>query len=291
MSLLMKFWLKEPLFHFLIIGTAVFFLYGWIAGVDQFRSNEIKVTSAKQQNLAFTFSRTWQRPPTRSELDGLIKDFIQEEIAYREGVAMQLDVDDIIIRRRLRQKLEIFAKDVVSQSPPSDEQLQDYLNENLSDYMIQALHTFRHVLFRVDDDAAQATESAQSVLQSLRSGDADAEMAGDASLLPVSFSRARSAEVDATFGTGFAGQLEGMQPGEWHGPVQSGIGLHLVFIDERIDARMPTLNEVRNEVARDLQAANYTKGLALLYERLAEKYTITVDPMVDVGEPVSERTQ
>lgn len=277
----MKYWLKEPLMHFLLIGTGIFVLYGWIAGVDQFRTNEIKITSAKQKNLALAFSRTWQRPPTQSELDGLIKDFIQEEIAYREGVAMQFDVDDIIIRRRLRQKLEIFAKDVVSQSPPTDQQLQDYLDENSSDYLIQPLYTFRHVLFRVDDDAVHASERAMSTLQSLRSGDADAETAGDASLLPASFTRARSAEVDATFGTGFAEQLEGLQPGEWHGPVRSGIGLHLVLIDERIDARMPALDEVRAEVMRDLQAANYSTGLALLYERLAEKYTITVDPIVD----------
>ena len=287
----MKFWLKEPLFHFLLLGAGIFVLYGWIAGVDQFRSNDIKVTSAKQKNLALTFSRTWQRPPTQSELDDLIRDSIQEEIAYREGVAMQLDVDDIIIRRRLRQKLEIFAKDVVSQSPPTDEQLQDYLDQNSGDYLIQPLYTFRHVLFRVDDDAAQAMESAQSVLQSLRKGEADAVEAGDASLLPASFSRARSAEVDATFGAGFAAQLEGLQSGEWHGPVRSGIGLHLVFVDERIDARAPALDEIRDDVTRDLQAANYNRGLALLYERLAEKYTITVDPIVEVGESTGARSQ
>jgi hypothetical protein len=287
----MKYWLKEPLFHFLLLGAGIFVLYGWIAGVDQFRSNEIKVTSAKQKNLALTFSRTWQRPPTRSELDGLIKDFIQEEIAYREGVAMQLDVDDIIIRRRLRQKLEIFAKDVVSQSPPTDEQLQDYLDENSSNYLVQPLYTFRHVLFRVDNDAVEASERAMSTLQSLRSGDAGAENAGDPSLLPASFSHSRSAEVDATFGTGFAEQLEQLQPGEWHGPVRSGIGLHVVLIDERIDARMPALDEIRNEVMRDLQAANYDKGLALLYERLAEKYTITVDPIVDADASAGARAQ
>lgn len=287
----MKFWLKEPLFHFLLIGTGIFFLYGWIAGVDEFRTNEIKVTSAKQKNLALTFSRTWQRPPTQTELDGLIRDFIQEEIAYREGLVMQLDADDVVIRRRLRQKLEIFAKDIVSQSPPSNEQLQDYLDENSSDYLIQPLYTFRHVLFRVDDDAAQGRENALSVLQSLRNGNADAEKAGDSSLLRSSFSRARSAEVDATFGAGFAEQLEGLQPGEWHGPVRSGIGLHLVFVDERVDARMPALDEIRGAVIRDLQAANYSKAIALLYERLAQKYTITIDPIVDLGGSAGERTQ
>ena len=291
MRLAMKFWLKEPLLHFLLIGTGIFFFYGWIAGVDQFRSNEIKVTSARQQNLALTFSRTWQRPPTQSELDGLIKDFIREEIAYREGVAMQLDVDDIVIRRRLRQKLEIFAKDVVSQSPPIDERLQDYLDENSSDFLIQPLYTFRQILFRVDDDAAQAMENALSVLQSLRSGAADAENAGDTSLLPTSFSSTRPADVDATFGSGFAEQIEDLQPGEWHGPVRSGIGLHLVFIDERIGARMPALDEVRKEVIRDLQSANYIKGIALLYERLAEKYTIVVEPMVNGDNSAGERAQ
>jgi len=287
----MRSWLKEPLIHFLLLGAGIFVLYGWIAGVDQFRTDEIRVTSAKQNNLARTFARTWQRPPTEGELDGLIRDFIQEEIAYREGVAMQLDADDVIIRRRLRQKLEIFAKDVVSQAPPNDEQLQAYLDENSGDYVIQPFYTFRQILFRVDDDATQAGENALATLESLQNGDSDAENAGDRSLLPSALSRARSAEVDATFGAGFAEQLEDLQPGEWHGPIRSGIGLHLVFIDERIDAREPALDEIRAEVMRDLLTANYSKGLALLYERLAEKYTITIDPFVDVGESAVEQSR
>jgi hypothetical protein len=287
----MRNWLKEPLLHFLLLGAGIFVLYGWIAGVDEFRSDEIRITSAKQKNLALTFARTWQRPPTQSELDGLVKDFIQEEIAYREGVAMQLDTDDIIVRRRLRQKLEIFAKDVVGQSLPSDEQLQQYMDENLSDYLIQPVYTFGHVLFRVDENAARARENAESALGLLRKGEVDVETLGDASLMPAAFLEARVAEINAAFGTGFAEQLSGLPAGEWHGPLTSGIGLHLIWISEFSEARKPALDEVRGDVTRDLQATNYVKGLALLYERLGEKYTIVVEPFVDEGDSASEKAQ
>ncbi len=117
----MKRFVREPLVHFLLLGAALFAAYSIYGGEEASHDDRIVVTAGKVEHLATLFSRAWQRPPTRQELTGLIEDFVREEAAYREGVAMGLDRNDTIIRRRIRQKLDFVAEDLASQAEPSDE--------------------------------------------------------------------------------------------------------------------------------------------------------------------------
>ena len=95
-------WLKEPLLHFLVLGGLIFLIYGMVS--QQRSEQEIFISAGQQETLINTFTRTWQRPPTAVEFKGLLDDYVREEIAYREGTAMGLDDNDVIIRRRLRQR-------------------------------------------------------------------------------------------------------------------------------------------------------------------------------------------
>ena len=122
-------WLKEPLIHFLILGGLIFLAYDWLASKGS-EPGEIFISRGQQENLLNTFSRTWQRPPTPQEYQGLLQDYIRQEIAYRESQAMSLDQDDIVIRRRLRQKLELLAEDIASLAVPSGDELQTHLDDN-----------------------------------------------------------------------------------------------------------------------------------------------------------------
>ena len=135
-------WIKEPLLHFIVLGALVFALYGFI-GPDKPADDEIIVTRGQQEHLVTAFTRTWQRPPTQAEFTGIVDDWIREEIAYREGLGMGLDTDDTIIRRRLRQKLEVLAEDIVSMAEPTEEILQQYLEENQTTYTREPVYTLR----------------------------------------------------------------------------------------------------------------------------------------------------
>ena len=86
-------WLKEPLIHFLLIGVLIFVAYDNLSGKGS-QPDEIFISRGQQENLLNTFSRTWQRPPTPQEFQGLLQDHIRQEIAYRESQAMGLDQDD-----------------------------------------------------------------------------------------------------------------------------------------------------------------------------------------------------
>lgn len=275
--------LKEPLLHFLLLGGLIFLAYGKITGPQQDRDDVIVVSLAQQRNLANTFERTWQRPPTQTELEGMIADYIRQEIAYRESQAMQLDRDDIVIRRRLRQKLEMLTEDMATLTPPTDSDLQQFLDANPERFRIPGVATFRHVYFDTDADATRARQRAEALLAGLRHGAAlDPEAAGDRSLLPSYLEGVRETEVRSMFGDGFAADVWSLAPGSWQGPVSSAFGLHLVRVEERSDGRKPELDEVANRVAREWLSVRRSEVIDRLYERLSENYTITIEAPAEI---------
>jgi hypothetical protein len=123
----MKQILREPLLHFLLLGAAIFAVYSFVSRDKASEPGEIVITPGKIENIVTTFARTWQRPPTEDELRGLIQDYVREEAAYREALALGLDRDDTIVRRRLRQKLEFVFDDLAAQVEPTDADLQAHL--------------------------------------------------------------------------------------------------------------------------------------------------------------------
>lgn len=273
--------LKEPLLHFLLLGGAIFLLYNAISG-ESSADNEIFISRGQQENLLNTFGRTWQRPPTPQEFQGLLKDYIRQEIAWRESRAMGLDQDDIVIRRRLRQKMEMLAEDVAALVPPTAEQLQAYLDENEEQFAVEPRLTLSHAYFS-SDRRANAQQEAAEVLQQIRSGDLqpDPEQIGDPLPLPVHLEDVSVTEVDRLFGQSFAENLATVERGRWSGPVESGYGYHLVMVSDWTNGRVPELAEVQEEVQREWMTQRRQETIDGLYDRMAENYSIDIEPLVD----------
>ena len=273
-------WLKEPLLHFLLLGALIFVAYDQWAGKGR-SPDEIFISRGQQENLLNTFGRTWQRPPTAEEFQGVLRDHVRQEIAYREGRAMGLDQDDIVIRRRLQQKLELLAEDVATLAPPSEQDLQDFLDEHPEGFMIEPRLTLRQVYFSRDRRGAGAEQDALDLLQRLpRDGpDGEFEQFGDPLPLPARIDDLRESEVARLFGGEFTDALQGLEPGHWAGPVESGFGLHLVFIEARAAGRTPELAEVRDAVLREWSSQRRRDAVDSLFERLAGKYTVEIEPL------------
>ena len=280
-------WLKEPLIHFLVLGVLVFALYGFI-GPDTPSDDEILVTRGQQEHLVTTFTRTWQRPPTQAEFTGIVDDWIREEIAYREGLRLGLDSNDTIIRRRLRQKIEVLADDIVSMAEPSEEILLQYLEENVADYTLEPVYTIRQVFFNVDERGATAEQDAEQALLLLGTDSVltNPEDLGDRITLPHRQVSKSESELAATFGRDFAVNLADLETGKWQGPILSGFGLHLVLIDEVVPGRPLSLDEAAREVRRDWDNEQRVKAIDTLYEKLSEDYSITIESPAD-GEAAS----
>lgn len=269
-------WLKEPLIHFLALGGLIFLVY---SGISKQRSaGEIFISSGQQDTLINTFSRTWQRPPTPTEFKGLLDEYVREEIAYREAIALGLDDNDVIIRRRLRQKLELLAEDVASLSVPSEAELQAFLQEHQDDYLIEARYSLQQLYFSPDlrQDALADAQSALARLQ-VAGSTPDAESLGDPITLPGTVSDMRSGDLARLFGAAFAAGLESAETGRWQGPVESGFGIHLVFITEKVPQQAPALEQVRNDVQRDWFSLRRREAVENLYQRLVENYQIEIE--------------
>jgi hypothetical protein len=272
-------WLREPLVHFLLIGAALFGFFRWTGGSGGPDSGRIVIGPGQVEHLAVGFARTWRRPPTQQELKGLIDDFVREEMATREARSMGLDREDTVIRRRLRQKLEFLVEDAAEAVPPTDAELQAWLDAHPEDYHRDPQVAFRQVFLSPDRRGDGVDADARELLQRLEPQGASADIArlGDSIMLPAEFDLAPLTLASRMFGNEFASGLAGLEAGRWAGPIPSGYGLHLVFVTERIEGRAPELEDVRDAVARDLLTRRRKEQLESMYERLLERYDVVID--------------
>ncbi len=279
--------LKEPLVHFLALGAVLFgigILRGDAAGPT---SDRIDITPGVTERLLEGFRRTWQRPPTEDEFRGLMEDYLKEEVLYREALAMGLDRNDQIIRRRMRQKLEFLTADVVESFEPTEEDLQAHLDTNADLYRQEAVISFSQVYFQERSEAGNAEARALTVLEKLRENpQTDPETIGDPFMFPAVHRDMRERDLTGVFGEEFASQLLELPVGEWSGPVTSAFGLHVARLDALQSARPSELAEVHDAVYRDLVSQRTREADQRYFEGLLSQYTVTIE-WPEGMEPVS----
>ena len=270
--------LREPLVHFLVLGAGIFLLAALVGKSDQDQPDQIVVSVGQIDRLVETWQRTWQRPPTQVELEGLVEDHIREEILYREAIALGLDRDDTIIRRRLRQKMEFLPQDLVDQVEPTDAELRTYLRENADAYQVETRVSFQHIYLNLERRGTAAEGDARRLLADLKANGGPVEPAvlSDPILLPYELESLSESEVARLFGQEFASRLIEIAPGGWTGPLGSSYGLHLVRVREGLPARVPGLSEVRKAVERDWQFMRRQELDDQFFRSLKERYAIEV---------------
>ena len=266
---------REPLFHFLIIGLAVFVFTSITGSNIDLDSRKITVNAKQIERLSQNWQNTWQRLPNQSELDGLIREDIKDEIYYREAIRLGLDQNDIVIRRRLRSKMEYLAISQAESEIPSDEILQAWIDKNPQKYSIGAKYSFDQIYLESDSETnAQARVAA--ALQKLRAG-SDWRTLGDAISLPTSLNNVTKDEIGKTFGDGFSIGFANMKIGEWSGPIESGFGLHIVRINSVLAGSKPKLDDVRTDAQNDWRSQTVKEREQKAYQTLLDAYTIKID--------------
>lgn len=263
--------LREPLLHFALLGLALFLVYRAVAP-DGGEARRIVLTRAEVAGLEAQYRALWGRPPTEAERKGLIDTYVRDEIAYREGVAMGLDRDDAVIKRRVRQKYELIAEEEASEAP-TEADLAAYLDAHPDDFRVPPRISFAQVYFDPSKSSPAQFAAAAAAIR----GGADPVQYGVASLLPAQLTLAPTDSIARDFGTGFAQALLDLPEGEWVGPVRSGLGYHLVRISARQPAVLPPLAAVRADVAREWEAARRRDALEADYARLRERYDVVIE--------------
>jgi hypothetical protein len=277
MSLRLNTLWRQPLLHFLLIGAALFLFYDMVGeGDSEVSSKRIHIDRGQAQQLVANFERTWSRPPSRDQLQAMIESYVREEVFYREALAMGLDQNDPMVRRRMRMKLEFMLEDLSGQDA-SDKVLSDFLIQNTDRFRDEAQVSFRQVYLDPDGHLDLENEAAQLLSRLNNGGDPGA--LGDPTLAPRTYQLTSQSMIARDFGDNFAHEIVSLPAGHWSGPIYSPFGAHLVKINARVDARLPELVEIRDEVLREYLANKREQQKNLAYKKLRESYEITVEPL------------
>ena len=276
---------REPLVHFLAIGAALFVLNGFINGPDEGPTGEtITISEGRVNQIAESFILLSGRLPTREEVESLVDDFVSEEVGYREAVAMGLDADDTIVRRRMRQKLEFLIEDAAASDQPAQADMQAWLDKHPEQYHLPERRAFRQVLFSADKRGAGAARDAEAALASLRAN-ADPAKLGDTSMLPAAAPLTTQEGVTGLFGPDFSAALFAHEGEGWFGPIASPYGQHVVNILDVEKGRAVALSDVADRVSADIVESRRNDARDAFHARMRDRYHIRIewpDPWKDL---------
>jgi peptidyl-prolyl cis-trans isomerase C len=283
MSNPIKQFFKEPLVQFLLIGGCIygaFALFG--APEEDAGENQVSVDSARIGSMISQWESRWKRQPTREEIEGLIDSYVKEEVLYRQAVTMGLGEDDPITRRRMAQKLEFLTSDLANSMQPGEGELEQYYADNEATYRAPDQISFVQVFFNPDDRKDATVEDAKAELEKLKAAgkpNPATLQAGDRSMVKSNFSAADQAGIARDMGRGFAESVMGLEPGQWHGPVLSGYGVHLVYVFEGEKGAVPELAAVKEKVLGDWLEQQREEFNAEFLKNLKSRFDIVIDEL------------
>lgn len=272
----MKKLLKEPFFHFILIGCALFLLYS-IVGAESNSKDVIIIDDSDIDNFIAKWEMQWNRQPTEKELEDMIQQNIYQEVFYREALKMNLDENDEIIKRRLSQKMQFLSNDLASLKKVTDEELETYYKENSEKYLTPTSYSLYQIVF-TSDNRTNPQNDAKAILNSFPNASFD-EMKSKGDKLPFSyqFIDVTSNDLALQLGSKFSTGLENTELNKWVGPISSGFGEHLVFITDKIAPQLPSLETVKGKVIQDYEYDYQEKISKEIYTLLKQKYDIQIE--------------
>jgi len=275
--------LREPLIQFLILGVAIYGAYAVLgAPGEDYRDTTIIVDSNRIDSMIGEWERRWNRSPTRQEIDGLIQQFIKEDVLYRQALAMGLNEDDPVTRRRMAQKLEFLTSDLSATLQPAEGELEQFFAENQEPYQDPDRISFSHIYFDPDAREDATLVDAKATLAQLREkGEPGEEISelGDRFMLQSYFASATEMDIRRQLGSGFSEVVMELEPGQWHGPVLSGYGVHLVYVYDHFTAPPPVFEDVQARVLEDWHTQKREEFNTAFLEELKSRYEIVIDEL------------
>ena len=276
----MKKLFKEPLLHFLLIGGGLFFLYSFLnPNEEQIANNVIKIEESDVDRLVKAYEQNWSAPPDKETLKSLLTEEIKSEVFYREALRMQLDHNDEIIRRRLKQKYEFLVKDLADSQQPNEAALKAFYEEKSELYKEPTKLSFSQIYFS-PDKRQQPLADAQGILQQVLSQPAkeiEPKQLSDNFHLQNYFADRDYNDVRQLFGQDFAKAIFSLEKEGWSSPIQSGYGIHLVNITTIQNELIKPYEVVKENVLADWKIAQQGLYNEQLYENLLQKYEVEYD--------------
>ncbi len=279
---------REPLLHFLLLGTALFVANAHLSrsGVDAGSPKRIELTLDDLRQLDLVFESQWRRQPTATEFNALVESKIKEEILYREALALGLDEGDEIVRRRMAQKMQFIAEDMAAAHEPSTTELRKWFDANAAQFALPGRVSFRQLYFSPDQRGGRAHDDALATLARLSGEPIDSpRAAGDSTLLQDYYGDRAAEQLAKDFGPAFAQAVFQLTPGTWQGPLESGFGWHLVYVDSFVPGRVPAFEEIEPDVKTAWLGEQKALAWQQSYDAMRKKYVVLLPRPPDKAKP------
>ena len=276
-------WLREPLVHFLVAGALIFALYHVVnPPSDRIApGDQIVLTKDDLRQLAVVWLAQGRVMPTAEEMNVLVEQRVRQEILSREAVALGLDNNDEIIKRRLAQKMDFLAADLAALQDPGEDELRTWLAANVEQFAVPPRVSFRHLYFSLDrgPGAQEAAATALVKISGLSSAEAVAATAADRFMFRDYYGERTPEQVAKEFGPDFTTALFELRPGVWQGPIRSGYGWHLVLVDATEAGRVPAFEEIQTDV-KSAWLDEKQRGIKEeAFAAMRARYTVVVPPI------------
>jgi len=279
----MKNYLKEPLLHSLIAGGVLFGIYAWLnpsAWIPSTEPRQVRIGAGEVRWVTQTWSRQWQREPTPEELKGLVTSLVREEVFSREAREMHLDENDTIVRRRLAQKLEFIRQDTAQAADPTEDELRAFYQSHPERFAAPGKVSFTQIYFSRERRKDAARDARTALAQLSSATPRDISDLGDRLLVDAQFRDADEQTIAAAFGPSFARAVLPLQAGAWYGPIESGYGLHLVYVSKVQPFLTPPLAQIRPQVLQGWREQNQRDADERYFAQLMHKYNVVIDDSV-----------
>ena len=265
--------LREPLVHFFVIAVVLLAVHQRFLQPEP--RQRIVLSPDVLRGLRQDFARRTGAEPSPAEAAALVERYLDNEVLYREALAQGLDRGDIIVRRRLIQKMEFVLEASEPIANPSDAALQQYLDAHAERYATRERVSMTHVFVSTDRHGDAAERQAAALHAQLAAG-ADPTTLGDPFLRGREFKLYTEADLAGIFGAAFAPAVMPLPVGAWSRPLRSSFGWHVVRLDQRTPGRRPDVREVRDSVLRDWLEERRTAAGRSALDRLRATYDIDV---------------
>ncbi|MGH9580705.1 MAG: peptidyl-prolyl cis-trans isomerase [Terriglobales bacterium] len=267
--------------HFVLLGAALFATFHFLRPAPEAApsSKQIQLSLDELAQLAVQFQSQWRRDPTPEEFSRMVEQKVQSEVLYREGLALSLDKYDEIVKRRMAQKMQFLAEDMAAAREPATDELKNWFAANSAKFSLPPRLSLRHLYFSPDRRANSARDDAVKVMAQL-AGQPEDTRAAEGVADPFMFQdyyRDRAPDfLGKEFGSQFARAVASLAPGSWQGPIESGFGWHLVFVDTVIPGRVPAFEEIESDVKTAWFAEQKALAWEKAYRDIRAKYTVLV---------------
>jgi hypothetical protein len=287
--------LREPLLHFFVLGALLFAVYSAVnrGGRAIESPKQIQLTLDDLNQMVVLFQSQWRREPTPEELARLVESRVQEEVLYREALVLGLDKDDTIVKRRMAQKMQFLAEDVASAREPTSAELESWYAGHTDRFAFPERISFRHLYFSPDRRGERAHEDATRALSKLGAEPEDSKLAAslaDRFMFQDSYRDRAPDSLAKEFGPQFAQAVVKLTPGSWQGPIESGYGWHLVFVDTVVPGRVPAFEEIEPDVKTAWLAEQKEEAWRKAYDEMRAKYTVLLPAPPDEHAPSAAST-